>query len=734
MATPAISKERLTLMMASLGAPEAECAAQLAVEHPDYATHAGNLVATGLQGQCAPSFTEAMGRVQAALHPYILGIVHEFGDRLDAAIVPQRDLTFDIFGIRTLERSYLLRVDGVIQETPQYMYMRVAVGIHGHRIEDVLETYDFLSRGLFTHATPTLFNAGTHVPQLSSCFLVAMKDDSITGIFDTVSECAQISKNAGGIGLHAHNIRARGTPIMGTGGTSNGLVPMLRVFNNVARYVDQGGGKRMGSFAVYLEPWHADIFDFLDLKKNHGAEETRARDLFYALWIPDLFMERVRDNGHWTLFCPTVARGLANAWGERFRRLYEHYEKTVAGKAVRARALWQRVVASQIETGTPYLLYKDACNAKSNQQNLGTIKSSNLCAEVVQYSDARETAVCNLASIALPRCVAGGAFSFDLLEQITRRVVQNLNAVIDVNYYPVEAAERSNVRHRPVGIGVQGLADVFQLLMLPFESKAALELNTEIFETIYWAATSESCAMAEREHFRAPGPQVPYDPRGAYGSFPGSPASKGLLQFDLWGHEPSGRYDWAGLKERIMRYGLRNSLLVSVMPTASTSQILGNNECCEPYTANIYVRRVLSGEYVVANKHLCRALSERGLWTEAVRAQIIRDRGSVQNVDIIPPRLKRVFKTVWEIKQRAIIDMAAARGPFVCQSQSMNLFVEKPTHGKLSSMHFYAWSKGLKTGCYYLRTKPAVEAIQFTVSPSRKRLRVEEEVCAACSS
>jgi ribonucleoside-diphosphate reductase alpha chain len=735
-----VDSERLEEMVKSLQggsgdrrALRIECAAQLALEHPDYALHAGNLVAEDIAAECEGTFSGAMERAET-LDPHVLKVIRENAQRLDAAIRPERDAHFDIFGIRTLQRAYLLKSGGRFIETPQYMFMRVALGIWPGSLEDALDTYDLMSRGLFTHATPTLFNSGTTRPQMSSCFLLAMKDDSIEGIFDTVNECAHISKNAGGIGLHIHNIRAKGAPIRGTGGTSNGLVPMLRVFNNVARYVDQGGGKRMGSFAMYLEPWHADVYDFLELKKNHGAEEVRARDLFYALWIPDLFMERVRDNEEWTLLCPDEARGLADVWGERFRRLYTHYERKGLGRRVRARALWQKIVASQIETGTPYLLYKDAANAKSNQQNLGTIKSSNLCAEIIQYSSPTETAVCNLASVALPRCVRGDSFDFTLLERVTRRVARNLNAVIDRNFYPVDTAYRSNMRHRPMGIGVQGLADVFQMLMLPFDSKGAAELNEQIFETMYYAAASESCAMAEEEHHRAEGPHVPYAPRGAYDSFEGSPASRGRLQYDLWGHVPSERHDWAGLKDRISRFGLRNSLLLSVMPTASTSQILGNNECCEPFTSNIYVRRVLSGEYIVANKHLCRALSERGLWTQAVRDQIAKDRGSVQNVEGLAPKIKRVFRTVWEIKQKTLIDLAAGRAPFICQSQSMNLFTDKPTQARLSSMHFYAWGKGLKTGCYYLRTKPAADAIQFTVSPSRKRPREEEGECVSCSA
>ena len=700
---------------------EIECAAQLATEHHDYALYAGNLVALDLQATCPRTFSDAMNALSDSIDPDILRTVDAHAKLLNSAIVTPRDMQFDVFGIRTLTRSYLLKTsDGVIRETPQYMYMRVALGIHKDNLSDVLDTYESLSCGYYTHATPTLFNSGTNQPQMSSCFLVAMKDDSIKGIFDTVSVCAEISKNAGGIGLHVHNIRAKGSHIQGTGGTSNGLVPMLRVFNNTARYVDQGGGKRMGSFAIYLEPWHADIFDFIDLKKNHGAEERRARDLFYALWVPDLFMQRVKNNEMWTLFCPTEAPGLADTWGGQFEGLYTHYEKMGVGrKKVKARLIWQKIVASQIETGMPYILFKDACNAKSNQQNLGTIKSSNLCSEIVQFSSPGETAVCNLASIALPKCVTEGSFNFKLLETITRSLVRNLNRVIDENYYPTKCAERSNKRHRPMGIGVQGLADVFQLMELAFESTAALELNEQIFETIYYAAVYESNQIARTLHLTDPS-SCPYIPRGTYPSYYGSPAANGKLQFDLWGKVPSTRHNWPALKENIRKYGLRNSLLVSIMPTASTSQILGNNECCEPFTSNVYVRRVLAGEYIVVNKHLIRALSARGLWTDDVRTQLIADRGSVQHIDCVPPKLKRIFKTVWEIKQRVLIDMAAARGPYICQSQSMNLFLENPTMGKLYNMHLHSWESGLKTGCYYFRTRPAADPIQFTVG-KRKR-------------
>jgi len=716
---------RIEKMVKEMGTDAITVASQMVSEHYDYALYAGILAAQKIQRETHSSFSKSMCQLEDVLHPCVSMFIKRHATLLDKAIVPERDYHYDIFGIKTLERAYLLCVDGHIVETPQYMWMRVAIGIHGNDMAAILETYELMSKGYFTHATPTLFHAGTRKPQMSSCFLVAMKDDSIDGIYDTLKECANISKHAGGIGMHIHNIRAKGTHIKGNNGTSDGIVPMLRVFNNTARYVNQGG-RRNGSFAIYLEPWHRDIRDFLDLKRNHGAEDIRARDLFYALWIPDLFMQRVKANTHWTLMCPHECPGLSNVWGAAFNDLYTQYEQEKKGVQIKARELWQHILTSQIETGTPYLLYKDACNAKSNQQNVGTIQSSNLCSEIVQYSSPQETAVCNLASVALPKCVQeDGTFDFDTLKTVVRCAVRNLNRVIDGNYYPTVASHTSNMRHRPIGLGVQGLADVFQMMGMAFDSKAAATVNRHIFETMYFAALTESVALARKEHYTYPviGHQ-PYRPKGTYESYHGSPASKGLLQFDLWGVTPSDRHNWEGLKADIKQYGLRNSLLLSIMPTASTSQILGNNECCEPYTSNVYVRRVLSGEYIVINKHLCKALEKEGLWTSAIKQHIIANRGSIQNVPIIPNKIKRIFKTVWEIKQKALIDMAISRAPYICQSQSMNLFMSQPTIAKLTSMHFYAWEKGLKTGCYYLRTQPATDAIPFTVEPP----------CQMCSS
>ena len=623
-----------------------------------------------------------------------------------------RDFEFDYFGFKTLEKAYLLKIDGKVAERPQHMLMRVAVGIHMDDIPRVLETYTHLSDRFFTHATPTLFNAGTPNPQMSSCFLLAMKEDSIDGIYDTLKQCAVISKYAGGIGMSISNIRASQSYIRGTNGSSNGIVPMLRVFNNTARYVDQGGGKRKGSIACYIEPWHADIFPFLDLRKNHGNESDRARDLFYALWIPDLFMKRVQSNGEWTLMCPNECPGLADCHGDEFDALYEKYEKEGKGrKTIKAQQLWFAILDSQVETGTPYMLFKDHCNNKSNQKNLGTIKCSNLCTEIVEYTSPDEVAVCNLASISLSKFVTedsteyntfDGKFDFDKLREVSEMVTRNLNRVIDRNFYPVKEARNSNMRHRPIGIGVQGLADALQKLKMPFDGPEARQLNKDIFETIYFAAVSESCKLAEEE--------------GAYETYEGSPASKGELQYDMWGVTPSNRWDWAGLKERIAQHGLRNSLLMAPMPTASTAQILGNNEATEPFTSNMYNRRVLAGEFTIVNKHLLRELTSRGFWTQSVRNQIIADGGSIQNVREIPQPIKDVFKTVWEISQRAILDMAADRGAFICQSQSLNVHIAEPTTAKLTSMHFYAWKLGLKTGMYYLRTRPKADAIQFTVN------------------
>jgi ribonucleoside-diphosphate reductase alpha chain len=629
-------------------------------------------------------------------------VVQENAPLLDSTIIYDRDFSFDYFGFKTLERSYLLKTNGKVAERPQHLFMRVAVGIHKADLNEVIKTYNMISEGWFTHATPTLFNAGTPKPQMSSCFLLQMKDDSINGIYDTLKQTALISQSAGGIGLSIHNIRAKGAYIKGTNGTSNGIVPMLRVFNDTARYVDQGGGKRKGSFAIYLEPWHADVYDFLELKKNHGKEEARARDLFYALWIPDLFMQRVKDNGQWTLMCPNECPGLSDVWGAEFEALYTRYESEGRGrKTISAQDLWYKIVESQIETGTPYMLYKDAANGKSNQQNLGTIKSSNLCTEIIEYTAPDEIAVCNLGSIALPKYVKDRQFDHQRLFEVSYQLTVNLNKIIDANYYPVPETRKSNMRHRPIGIGVQGLADAFILMRFPFDSPEARQLNKEIFETIYYAACTASKDLAKRD--------------GAYETFPGSPASQGKLQFDLWGVTPSNRWEWDLLKDEIKEFGMRNSLLMAPMPTASTAQILGNNECFEPYTSNIYTRRVLAGEYIIVNKHLLKDLVSLGVWNEDVKNKLIANNGSVQNIAEVPDNLKALYKTAWELSQKAIIDMSAERGAFICQSQSLNIFMENANLGKLTSMHFYAWEQGLKTGMYYLRTKAATDAIKFTV-------------------
>ncbi|MCC3156213.1 ribonucleoside-diphosphate reductase subunit alpha [Hymenobacter sp. 15J16-1T3B] len=696
----------------------AETAASLTTKHPDYAILAARIAVSNLHKVTSKSFSSTMKRLYTYEDPKngdnaslvardVWEVVHKHAAQLDSAIIYDRDYNYDYFGFKTLERSYLLRLDGKVVERPQHMLMRVAVGIHKDDIEQAIETYNLMSERWFTHATPTLFNAGTPKPQLSSCFLLTMKDDSIEGIYDTLKNCALISQSAGGIGLAVHNVRATGSYIKGTNGTSNGLVPMLKVFNDTARYVDQGGGKRKGAFAIYIEPWHADIIDFLDLKKNHGKEENRARDLFYALWINDLFMKRVESNGEWTLMCPHECPGLDTSWGEDFEKLYQKYEREGRGrKTIKAQELWFAILESQTETGTPYMLFKDAANRKSNQQNLGTIKSSNLCTEIMEYTDADEIAVCNLASLALPRYVSekdGKAF-FDhqRLFEVTYHATKNLNKVIDINYYPVPEAERSNKRHRPIGLGVQGLADTFIALRMPFESEEAKGLNKDIFETIYFAAVTASKDLAKRD--------------GHYETFPGSPMSKGQFQFDMWGVTPeSGRWDWNALRAEVMEHGVRNSLLVAPMPTASTAQILGNNESFEPYTSNIYVRRVLSGEFMVVNKHLLKDLVKLGLWNDQMKQDIIAANGSVQDIPSIPQSIKDLYKTVWEISQRTIIDMAADRGAYICQSQSLNLHVQNPNFGKLTSMHFHAWKRGLKTGMYYLRTKAAADAIKFTV-------------------
>jgi len=691
----------------------AETAASLTITHPDYAILASRIAVSNLHKSTVKSFSatmrklynytdEASGKKLPLIADDVMQLIEEHADLLDSTIIYDRDYAFDYFGFKTLEKSYLLRINGKVAERPQHMYMRVAVGIHKSDIESAIKTYHLMSERWFTHATPTLFNAGTPKPQMSSCFLLTMKDDSIDGIYDTLKQTAKISQSAGGIGLAIHNIRATGSYIGGTNGTSNGIIPMLRVYNDTARYVDQGGGKRKGAFAIYLEPWHADVFEFLDLRKNHGKEELRARDLFYALWISDLFMKRVEANEEWSLFCPNEAPGLSECWGEAFEQLYTKYESAgKARKTVKAQELWFKIVESQIETGTPYLLYKDAANRKSNQQNLGTIKSSNLCTEILEYTSPEEVAVCNLASLALPRFVNEGKFDHDKLFEVTYQVTKNLNAVIDGNYYPVEEARTSNMRHRPVGLGVQGLADVFIMLRLPFESELAKLLNKNIFETIYFAAMTASKDLAKEQ--------------GAYETFAGSPLSKGIFQFDMWNVTPSNRWDWEALRAEVMQHGVRNSLLVAPMPTASTSQIFGNNECFEPYTSNIYTRRVLSGEFIIVNKHLLKDLVSLGLWNNSMKNRIIAANGSIQQIDEIPADIKELYKTVWEIKQRNLIDMAADRGAYICQSQSLNLFIDSPSTSKLTSMHFYAWKKGLKTGMYYLRTQAAAQAVQFTV-------------------
>lgn len=709
----------------------AETAASMTVRHPDYASLASRIAVSNLHKNTKKSFSGAMydlfnyvnpknGKKAPLLAEDVFEIIMKHADVLDSSIIYDRDFQFDYFGFKTLEKSYLLKVDGRIAERPQHMFMRVAIGIHRNDIEAAIETYNLMSERWFTHATPTLFNAGTPKPQMSSCFLLTMKEDSIEGIYDTLRSCAQISQSAGGIGLSIHNIRATGSYIRGTNGTSNGIIPMLRVFNDTARYVDQGGGKRKGSFAIYLEPWHADIFEFLDLKKNHGKEEMRARDLFYALWIPDLFMKRVKENGMWPLFCPNEAPGLAEVYGEEFEKLFTTYEEEGrARKMVKAQDLWFAIVQSQIETGTPYMLYKDACNKKSNQQNLGTIKSSNLCTEIIEYTAPDEVAVCNLASIALSRFTKDGAFDHQKLFEVTKVVTRNLNKIIDGNFYPVEAARRSNLRHRPIGIGVQGLADVFIQLRMPFDSPEAIRLNKEIFETIYYAAVTASKDLAAAE--------------GTYETYEGSPMSKGIMQFDMWNVTPGDRWDWDFLRAEVKKHGVRNSLLLAPMPTASTSQILGNNECFEPYTSNIYTRRVLSGEFIVVNKHLLKDLVKLGIWNNALKNKVIAANGSIQNIAEIPQAIKDIYKTVWEIKQKVVIDMAADRGAFICQSQSLNLFMQEPSVSKITSMHFYGWEKGLKTGMYYLRTKAATDAVKFTVEKEHVELpqaETEEAVAA----
>lgn len=699
----------------------AETAASMTIAHPDYAQLAARVAISNLHSNTKKSFSETMkdmynyvnprnGQEAPLLSDEVFNVIQENSAFLDSHIIYTRDFNYDYFGFKTLERSYLLKINGKIVERPQHMLMRVSVGIHLDDLKSVIETYDLMSKKFFTHATPTLFNAGTPKPQMSSCFLLAMQDDSIDGIYDTLKQTAKISQSAGGIGLSIHNVRATGSYIRGTNGTSNGIVPMLRVFNDTARYVDQGGGKRKGSFAIYIETWHADIFEFLDLKKNTGKEEMRARDLFFAMWTSDLFMRRVQEDTTWTLMCPNECPGLYDVYGEEFEAMYLDYEFRGKGrKTIRARELWEKILESQIETGTPYMLYKDAANRKSNHKNLGTIRSSNLCTEIMEFTSKDEIAVCNLASISLPMFIENGKFDHEALYNVTKRVTRNLNKVIDRNYYPVKEAENSNMRHRPVGLGVQGLADAFIMLRMPFTSDEAKVLNQEIFETLYFAAVTASMEMAKEE--------------GPYSTFAGSPMSQGEFQYNMWGmkdEELSGRWDWASLRKEVMEHGVRNSLLVAPMPTASTSQILGNNEAFEPYTSNIYTRRVLSGEFIVVNKHLLHDLVDRGLWNETLKQEIMRHNGSVQNIDVIPQDLKELYKTVWEMSMKDIIDMSRQRGYFIDQSQSLNLFMQDANYSKLTSMHFYAWQSGLKTGMYYLRTKSAVDAIKFTLNNDKK--------------
>lgn len=708
----------------------AETAAMMVTQHPDYGQLAARIAVSNLQKMTLDSFLKTIEKLYGHRDPKtgqnapliaqdVYLIVQKHAETLQKALKYDRDFSYDYFGFKTLERAYLLKINGQVIERPQHMLMRVAIGIHKEDLASALETYELMSAKWFTHATPTLFNAGTPNPQMSSCFLMQTKEDSIEGIFDTLKACAKISQAAGGIGLSIHNIRATGSYIKGTGGSSNGIIPMLRVFNDTARYIDQGGGKRKGSFAIYLEPWHADILAFLDLRKNTGKEELRTRDLFTALWLPDLFMQRVEQNADWSLFCPNEAPGLCDCWGTEFDALYQRYEKEgKARKTVKAQELWFRILDSQIETGTPYLLYKDACNQKSNHRHLGTLKTSNLCAEILEHTAPDEIAVCNLASIALPQLIADQVFDFEKLFQVTQVITRNLNRIIDENRYPVKEAENSNMRHRPIGIGIQGFADALIKLRFPFESAEAKKLNQEIFETIYFAAMTASMNLAKEQ--------------GPYASYQGSPLSKGLFQYDLWQVQPSSRWDWADLKQKVAQFGVRNSLLVALMPTASTSQILGFNECFEPYTQNIYTRRVLSGEFIVVNKELMRDLVKLGLWNDEMKQKIFSFNGSIQQISEIPKEVKELYKTAWEIKQKALIDLAADRAPYICQTQSMNLFIENPSYSKLSSMHFYIWKKGLKTGMYYLRTKAAAEAIKFTVEKPEQTCSLNQD-CLSCS-
>lgn len=712
----------------------AEVAASKTLDHPDYALLASRIAVSNMHKNTKKVFSDVVedlynyidpktGKKASLIADDVYEVVQKHKDTLDSSVIYDRDFKYDYFGFKTLERSYLLRINGIIVERPQHMLMRVSLGIHKDDIQAVLKTYDLLSEGWFTHATPTLFNSGTPKPQMSSCFLLTMKEDSIDGIYETLKSCAKISQSAGGIGLSIHDIRATGSYIKGTNGTSNGIVPMLRVFNDTARYVDQGGGKRKGSFAIYVEPWHADIMDFLDLKKNHGKEEQRARDLFYAMWTPDLFMQRVKENGEWTLMCPNECPGLSDTYGADFEALYTKYEAEGKGrKTIKAQDLWFKILESQIETGTPYMLYKDAANKKSNQKNLGTIKSSNLCTEIIEYTAPDEIAVCNLASLALPKYVEDGVFNHDKLFEVTYQATINLNRIIDNNFYPVEEARNSNMRHRPIGLGVQGLADAYILMRYPFDSEEAKQLNKDIFETIYYAAMTASKDLAKVE--------------GPYETWAGSPISQGVFQFDMWDVQPSSRWEWDVLREEVVAHGVRNSLLLAPMPTASTAQILGNNECFEPYTSNVYTRRVLSGEYIIVNKHLLKDLVKAGLWNMDMRQKLMVSNGSIQNINEIPQDLKDLYKTAWEISQKVIIEQAADRGAYICQSQSLNIFMENANFGKLTSMHFYGWEKGLKTGMYYLRTKAATDAIKFTVDKASVQESIQssaEENMAAIS-
>ena len=767
-----------------------EICAGMITTHPDYQLLAAKITMSNLEKNTSPSFSETIqilydntdihNKKCSLISQELYDIVQNHKTKLNSVIKQKRNNNIGYFGLKTLERSYLFKVGGKIVERPQYMFMRVALGIHGNNIKEAVKTYDAMSEKYFIHATPTLFNAGTKRPQLSSCFLLGMKNDSIEGIYSSLKDCALISKWAGGIGLHVHNVRAKTSLIRGTNGISNGLVPMLRVFNNTARYVDQGGGKRNGSIAIYLEPWHSDIEDFLELRKNHGNEEERARDLFYAMWIPDLFMERVKENGEWTLMCPDECPGLADCYGEEFKKLYCKYENEKKGKkTINAQKLWKHIIESQIETGTPYILFKDACNRKSNQQNLGTIKSSNLCCEIMEYSDENESAVCNLASIGLPRYMIkgenGNEFDYQKLGEMVKQIVKNLNRVIDINFYPIPETKKSNTRHRPIGVGVQGLADVFAMLKIGFDSPEAKEVNKKIFETIYYYSMETSMELSkkrekpmkkykellskvlegeeknimEKEIKKLEEELLPIKEEldrekylGSYSTFEGSPVSKGILQFNMWGVEPSEEMKpkWEKLVKDIKKYGIRNSLLVAPMPTASTSQILSNNECFEPYTSNIYIRRTLAGEFIVLNEHLVRDLLSLGLWNKEIKDKIIYYDGSIQKIDEIPDNIKNVYKTVWEMSQKVLIDMSADRGAFICQSQSLNLFLQKPDFSKLSSMHFYSWQKGLKTGIYYLRTRPVAKAQQFTIDPNMKNAepikacKLNDPDCLACGS